>query len=78
MSVLCDLSDIASVWRAVAEIVALRLPIAGLLNNAGMMQMRPTTNALGWDMSFVTNHLGPFALTEALVPALPTSANVAL
>jgi NAD(P)-dependent dehydrogenase (short-subunit alcohol dehydrogenase family) len=76
VSVVCDLSDIASVRRAAAEIIALHLPIAGLLNNAGIMQMRPTKNALGWDMSFVTNHLGPFALTEALVPHLPDGANV--
>ncbi len=76
VSAVCDLSDIASVRRAVAEIVALHLPIVGLLNNAGIMQMRPTRNALGWDMSFVTNHLGPFALTEALVPRLPDGANV--
>src|ERR1700753_3074871 len=48
VSVLCDLSDIASVRRAAAEIAALNLPIAGLLNNAGIMQMRPTRNALGW------------------------------
>jgi NAD(P)-dependent dehydrogenase (short-subunit alcohol dehydrogenase family) len=27
-------------------------------------------------MSFATNHLGPFALTEALVPSLPDGANV--
>ena len=76
VSVVCDLSDIFSVWRAAAEIVALRLPIIGLLNNAGIMQMRPTRNALGWDMTFATNHLGPFALTEALVPHLPDGANV--
>jgi NAD(P)-dependent dehydrogenase (short-subunit alcohol dehydrogenase family) len=76
MLVVCDMSDIASVRCAVAEIVALHLPIAGLLNNAGIMQMRPTKNALGWDMSFVTNHLGPFALTEALVSSLPKGANV--
>ena len=76
VSVMCDLSDFASVGRAAAEIVALHLPIAGLLNNAGIMQMRPTKNALGWDMSFVTNHLGPFALTEALAPSLPNGANV--
>jgi len=76
VTVLCDLSDIESVWRAAAEIIALGLPIAGLLNNAGIMQMRPTKNALGWDMSFVTNHVGPFALTEALVPSLPNGANV--
>jgi NAD(P)-dependent dehydrogenase (short-subunit alcohol dehydrogenase family) len=64
------------VRRAAAEIVALDLPIVGLLNNAGVMQMRPTKNASGWDMSFVTNHLGPFALTEALLPSLPDGANI--
>jgi NAD(P)-dependent dehydrogenase (short-subunit alcohol dehydrogenase family) len=75
-SVVCDLSDLASVRRAAAEIIALHLPVVGLLNNAGILQMRPTKNALGWDMSFVTNHLGPFALTEALMPGLPDGANV--
>ncbi len=76
VSVVCDLSDLASVRRAAAEIIAQHLPIAGLLNNAGIMQMRPTKNALGWDMTFATNHLGPFVLTEALVPHLPDGANV--
>jgi NAD(P)-dependent dehydrogenase (short-subunit alcohol dehydrogenase family) len=76
VSVVCDLSEPRSVRRAAAEIVALNLPIAGLLNNAGVMQRRPTKNALGRDMSFATNHLGPFALTEALVPSLPDGANV--
>lgn len=76
VSVVCDLSDIASVRRAAAQIVAVDLPIAALLNNAGIMQMLPTKNALGLDMSFATNHLGPFALTETLVPSLPDGANV--
>jgi NAD(P)-dependent dehydrogenase (short-subunit alcohol dehydrogenase family) len=76
VSVVCDLSDIASVKRAAEEISALNLPIAGLLNNAGIRQIRATKNALGWDMSFATNHLGPFALTEALVPHLPDGTNV--
>src|ERR1700760_4194440 len=76
VSVVCDLSDIASVQRAAADIVALQLPIAGLLNNAGIMQTHPTRNALGWDMTFATDHLGPFALTEALVPHLPDGAQV--
>jgi NAD(P)-dependent dehydrogenase (short-subunit alcohol dehydrogenase family) len=76
LSVVCDLSDLASVRRAAAEIIALHLPIAGLLNNAGIFPMRATKNALGWDMAFATNHLGPFALTEALVPHLPDGANV--
>jgi NAD(P)-dependent dehydrogenase (short-subunit alcohol dehydrogenase family) len=76
VSVVCDLSDLASVRRAAAEIVALDLPIVGLLNNTGMMQKHLTRNALGWDMSFATNHLGPFALTEALAPHLPDGTNV--
>jgi NAD(P)-dependent dehydrogenase (short-subunit alcohol dehydrogenase family) len=76
VSVVCDLSDLASVRRAAAEIIALHLPIAGLLNNAGIMQMHATKNVQGWDMTFATNHLGPFALTEALVPHLPDGANV--
>jgi len=76
VSIVCDLSDLGSVRRAAAEIDALHLPIVGLLNNAGIMQTRATRNALGWDMTFATNHLGPFALTEALAPNLPDGANV--
>jgi NAD(P)-dependent dehydrogenase (short-subunit alcohol dehydrogenase family) len=38
--------------------------------------MRATKNAQGWDTAFATNHLGPFALTEALLPHLPDGANV--
>jgi NAD(P)-dependent dehydrogenase (short-subunit alcohol dehydrogenase family) len=40
------------------------------------MQMRATKNRLGWDLTFATNHLGPFAFTEALIPHLPDGANV--
>jgi NAD(P)-dependent dehydrogenase (short-subunit alcohol dehydrogenase family) len=76
VSVLCDLSDIASARRAAAKITALRLPLAGLVNNAGIFQMRPTKSTQGWDMTFATDHLGPFALTEALLPSLPDGANV--
>jgi NAD(P)-dependent dehydrogenase (short-subunit alcohol dehydrogenase family) len=74
--VLCDLSDPASVRRAAARIIELGLPVAGLVNNAGIMQLRPTTNAHGWDMTFATDHLGPFALTEALAPHLQDGAQV--
>ena len=76
VSVVCDLSDPASAEHAAGEIAALPLAIVGVVNNAGIMQMRPTKNALGWDSSFATNHVGPFVLTEALVPRLPDGANV--
>ncbi len=76
VSVVCDLSDLASVRRAAAEIIALDLPIAGLLNNAGIVQQRETRNAQGWNTTFATTHLGPFALTEALLPHLADGTNI--
>src|ERR1700722_17751202 len=36
-SVVCDLSDLFSVRRAAAEIIALHLAVVGLLNNAGIV-----------------------------------------
>lgn len=74
--VVCDLSDIVSVRRAAAEIIALRLPMVGLLNNAGISPMGTAKSAQGWDLAFATNHLGPFVLTEALIPHLSDKANV--
>ncbi len=77
LTILCDLADQTSVRRAAAEIIALDLPITGLLNNAGVMPMQASKTAAGWDMTFATNYLGPFAFTEALVPHLPDGANIA-
>lgn len=74
--VVCDLSDIASVRHAAANIIDLHLSLVGLVNNAGIHQVQPTKSAQGWNMTFATNHLGPFALTEALIPHLPDGANI--
>ena len=76
VSVICDISDIKSVKRAAQQIIELQLPIAGLLHNAGIMPAKTTKSVQGWDMTFATNHLGAFALTEALAPSLPDGANV--
>lgn len=76
ISVVCDISDITSVKSAAQQIISLQLPIAGLLNNAGIMPSKATKSAQGWDMTFATNHLGAFALTEMLASHLPDGANV--
>ncbi|WP_345209749.1 SDR family NAD(P)-dependent oxidoreductase [Mucilaginibacter gynuensis] len=75
-TVVCDLSDIHSVRSAAKEIIALGLPVKGLLNNAGIMPSKPGKNAQGWDITFATNHLGTFAFTEALASMLPDGANI--
>ncbi|MFX1704977.1 Short-chain dehydrogenase [Chitinophaga ginsengisegetis] len=76
LSVVCDISDIKKVRSAAEQIVALKLPITGMLNNAGIMSSKAAKNVQGWDMTFATNHLGAFAFTEALSPHLPDGANV--
>lgn len=77
IAVVCDLSDVASAKRAAEEIIAMKLPIAGVLNNAGIREAVPTKSKQGWDNSFATNHLGPFVFTETLLPYLRDGARVA-
>jgi NAD(P)-dependent dehydrogenase (short-subunit alcohol dehydrogenase family) len=67
---------VVSARRAANEIATLNLPIAGVLNNAGMREAVPTKSAQGWDMTFATNHLGPFVFTETLIPHLADGATV--
>ncbi len=67
-----DLADLQSI-RAFAAKVGTR-PLDILINNAGVMNIpkREVTDA-GFEKQFATNHLGPFALSVALVPALGRS-----
>jgi NAD(P)-dependent dehydrogenase (short-subunit alcohol dehydrogenase family) len=74
--IVCDISDMISVKKATQQVISLELPIAGLLNNAGIMPSKPSKTVQGWDSTFATNHLGPFALTEQLAPHLADVANV--
>lgn len=66
-----DLADLASV-RTFAEAANRALPqIDILLNNAGLgMQRARAVTADGFERQFATNHLGQFALTGLLLPAL--------
>jgi NAD(P)-dependent dehydrogenase (short-subunit alcohol dehydrogenase family) len=62
-----DLADLASV-RAFAEVNG--SPLDLLINNAGVMALPHRTTADGFETQFGTNHLGHFALTGLLLPAL--------
>jgi len=68
--VVLDLSDLSSV-RACAEQVLQEVDqLDGLVNNAGVMAIPLTRTVDGFEMQFATNHLGHFALTGLLLPAL--------
>ena len=64
-----DVSDLASVRRAAAAYLATGRPLDVLVNNAGV----GGTNGLsadGFDLTYATNHIGPFLLTSLLLPAI--------
>jgi NAD(P)-dependent dehydrogenase (short-subunit alcohol dehydrogenase family) len=76
VSVVADFADVNSVRRAAELIAALGLPIGGVANNAGGMQTKGGQSKQGWDIAFATNHLGPLAFTEALIPHLADGTTV--
>jgi NAD(P)-dependent dehydrogenase (short-subunit alcohol dehydrogenase family) len=65
-----DLSALASVRRFADDYLATGRPLHLLINNAGVMATPLTRTAEGFESQFGINHLGHFALTTALLPAL--------
>jgi NAD(P)-dependent dehydrogenase (short-subunit alcohol dehydrogenase family) len=63
-----DLSSLASVRAFAARHID--RPLHVLVNNAGIMATPLTYTADGFEAQFGVNHLGHFALTEGLLPAL--------
>jgi NAD(P)-dependent dehydrogenase (short-subunit alcohol dehydrogenase family) len=61
-----DLDDLASVARAADEILALDWTIDALIDNAGVAGLQGVTKD-GFELTFGTNHLGHFLLTEKLL-----------
>ena len=70
--VVCDLADLGSV-RAAARAIG---PVDVLVNNAGAMPEERRLSADGFELTFATNVLGMFLLTELLIPSLRSGARI--
>jgi NAD(P)-dependent dehydrogenase (short-subunit alcohol dehydrogenase family) len=64
--VACDLSSLASVRQAAGAVLDEWPGIDLLINNAGIVSARHRMSVDGYELTFATNHLGPFLLTELL------------
>ena len=64
-----DLSDLASVERAAAAVLQEGGPLDVLVNNAGVAGTAALSRD-GFDLTYAINHIGPFHLTNLLLPAL--------
>ena len=69
-----DLTDRGSIEAFATAFTSSHDDLAVLLNNAGGIFGRRATTGDGIEMTFATNHLGPFLLTYRLLPALTASA----
>jgi NAD(P)-dependent dehydrogenase (short-subunit alcohol dehydrogenase family) len=65
-----DLADLASVRAFAERFLSDHSELDVLINNAGIMAVPRATTADGFESHIGTNHLGHFALTGLLLPAL--------
>jgi NAD(P)-dependent dehydrogenase (short-subunit alcohol dehydrogenase family) len=65
-----DLADLASVRTAAERVRELTHELDVLMNNAGVMALPLGRTVDGFEMQFGTNHLGHFAFSGHLLPAL--------
>ncbi|HTY94860.1 MAG TPA: SDR family NAD(P)-dependent oxidoreductase [Steroidobacteraceae bacterium] len=72
----CDLADLASVRTAARAVLGAYPRIDRLINNAGIVSTRRRFSVDGHELTFATNHLGPFLLTRLLLPALGPAARI--
>jgi NAD(P)-dependent dehydrogenase (short-subunit alcohol dehydrogenase family) len=71
-----DLASLSSIRTASQKFVAAGHKIDLLINNAGVMMCPKGQTADRFETQFGTNHLGPFALTAGLMPALAEGGRV--
>jgi len=72
----CDLASLASVREAAALVRRAHPPLGLLINNAGIVSTRRRTSVDGFELTFATNHLGPFLLTALLSDRLDSGARI--
>lgn len=65
-----DVSSQASVRDCAARVASQHDRLDVLINNAGIANVRREDSVDGIEMTFATNHLGPFLLTNLLLPQL--------
>jgi NAD(P)-dependent dehydrogenase (short-subunit alcohol dehydrogenase family) len=65
-----DLSSLVSVNEFVKRYLEKKRPLHILINNAGVWESVKSYTADGFETTFGTNHVGHFALTLGLIPAL--------
>ena len=74
----CDLASLRSVREAAQTVRSDFDRIALLINNAGMVSTRHRLSVDGFELTFATNHLGPFLLTNLLLDRMTDDGRIVI
>ena len=77
LPVACELSEPASVRACVARVRGLG-PLDAIVANAGIMALPKLETKLGYELQFLTNHVGHFLLVTGLVDTLAEDGRVVM
>ena len=72
----CDLASLRSVREAARTVRSDFGRIDLLINNAGMVSTRHRMSVDGFELTFATNHLGPFLLTQLLLDRMTADGRI--
>ncbi|MEN3976757.1 SDR family oxidoreductase [Emcibacter sp. SYSU 3D8] len=75
-AVACELSEPASVRQAAAEIGGTGRALDAVIFNAGIMALPKLQQKHGYELQFLTNHMGHFMLMQGIMDVLAPDARV--
>lgn len=70
----CDLADLDSIATAANAILAVQAPLDAIVANAAIAHLPALQTRYGIEMQFLVNHIGHFALVNALLSAVRNGA----
>lgn len=76
--VACELSEPSSVFACVQTVKALDIPLDGIICNAGIMALPKLEQKYGYELQFLTNHIGHFILVTELLEQLSDQGRVVM
>lgn len=74
----CELSEPAAVRECVEAVKKLDKPLDGMVCNAGIMALPKQTTKHGYELQFLTNHIGHFILVTGLLELMTEKGRVVM
>jgi len=76
--VACELADTPSIYACIEKVKSLGFALDGIICNAGIMALPKLEKAYGYELQFVTNHIGHFILVNGLLDQLTERGRVVM